>query len=121
MINIHMVELEKYADSANFEKLENGIYKDLTGNAASNARITLSFELEEGEDTQYPLEDLLDKYRIHVSDFLESQNTSAEILILEFAGGIENIRLAASVVGNRVYNKDVTGENGEVYVDLIIE
>ena len=118
MINIQPIPLEKYQDAPTYEHVENGIYKDLSDTAKTNYRIALSFELEDGEDTQYPIEDLLDKYRIHVSDFLESE--SEELFNVELAGPLENLRLASSIIGKRVYNKDVV-EDGKTYVSLVIE
>ncbi len=117
MKNIQILKLENYADAERYESVEAGIYKDLTDAERTNHRLAISFELEDGENTQYPLEDILDKYRIHVTEFIKEDGPLIE---LELAGPQENLRLAAGIIGKRVYNKDVV-EDGKNYVSLVIE
>lgn len=121
MENIKILVLNKYSDSGKYEFIEEGIYKDLNDTWGVAYRISLCFDLEEGDDSQYPLEDVLDKFRVHVSDSLESENSSPERLVLEFAGDLDNIQGVATLVGKRVYNKDVIAEDGKSYIHLIIE
>lgn len=83
-------------------------------------------ELGEGanaEDiSQYPLEDVLDRYSVYVSDFYEDLNTTrSEKCYLEFAGYDErDISELLQLVGHRVYNKAIV-KNGEEFEELIIE
>ena len=91
---------------------------------------TLSFEQEpslgEGRNaadiSQFPLEDLLDRFCVHISDFYPMLNTAKSTTChIEFAGSKkENIQSLISIIGRRVKNK-VIYENGEEAVVLIIE
>ena len=91
---------------------------------------TLSFEQEpslgEGKNaadiSQFPLEDLLDRFCVHISDFYPTLNTAkSTACYVEFAGSKkEYIQSLISIVGRRVKNK-VIYENGEESVVLIIE
>lgn len=91
---------------------------------------TLSFEQEpslgEGKNatdiSQFPLEDLLDRFCVHISDFYPTLNTAkSTTCYVEFAGSKkEYIQSLISIIGRRVKNK-VIYENGEESVVLIIE
>ena len=66
MKNFKIIESKKINDSSNFELIEEGIYNDLKDDGGfATHRIAMAMELEEGEDSQYPLDDILDKYLIH--------------------------------------------------------
>lgn len=56
MKNIKLLSLDKYADESLYQLLEKGVYRDLKDNESTNIRIAFSFELEEGEGGQYPIE-----------------------------------------------------------------
>lgn len=83
-------------------------------------------ELGEGEGadeiSQYPLEDILDKFYCYVSDFYKELNTSdSKICYLEFASpDISDIRALRGIIGKHVYNKEYE-EGGETYTELVIE
>ena len=70
------------------------------------------------EISEYPLEDLLDKFFCTIGDDYaeENENDSVNSYIEFMDENIDDIRDIISIVGKHVYNKD----NGE-YVDLIIE
>lgn len=118
-----------------YDTIEDGMY--VYGNMSSSTIepdyyvTTLSFEQEpelgEGESpkliSQYPLEDLLDEFLVHVSDFYEEKNGKSETLCYqEFASPhIEDIKKLRAVVGKRVYNKSYIGDDGETYIKLVIE
>lgn len=121
MKNIRLLSLEKHQNTDNYKLIEDGIYQDLNDSGFGGAyyRVALSFELEEGEDTQYPLEDLLDAYRMHVADFLASDSPS--VLNLELGGTLKYVQQGRTLPGKRVYNTNFTGENGKAYIKLIIE
>ncbi|MFJ1426324.1 hypothetical protein ACILD6_02495 [Capnocytophaga canimorsus] len=94
MKNITLLELKKY-DNFLYEEVEKGVYKDLDDLDETSYRIALSFELEEGETFQYPLEDILDKYFLYVSDFLDDKSLKGEkhsIIKVILAGELENIQ-----------------------------
>lgn len=68
--------------------------------------------------SQYPLEDILDKFDCECFDFYEEENKSDPInSYIEFSSeDIDNIRKLLSIIGKHVYNKE---DND--YVKLIIE
>lgn len=120
MKNIKLLRLEKYNNLSEYQIIEDGVYKDLKDTESTNIRIALSFELEIGENEQYPIEDILDKYYLHVSEFLEVNNTDSRngsMLNLELAGELEDIIDVKDIIGKRVYNQ-VSDNN---YSKLVIE
>ena len=71
-----------------------------------------------GKISQYPLEDILDRFYCYVSDFYKDMNNeSSNICFLEFASDdVDDIRKLLGIVNKHVYNRE---ENGRV--KLIIE
>lgn len=123
MKNITLLELKKY-DNFLYEEVEKGIYKDLDDLDETSYRIALSFELEENETFQYPLEDILDKYFLYVSDFLDDKSLKGEkhsIIKVILAGELENIQSVKKIIGKRVSNQILTKEDGKDYEILKIE
>jgi hypothetical protein len=120
MKNIKAIVLEKYNNSTEYRKLNEYVYKNLSD---GNFRITLSCELENDEDSQYPLEDILDKYYVNCTDYFEEKKYgSIRTLIFELEGSLNNdednyvnIMEVSKIIGKQVYNKE---ENG--YIKLII-
>lgn len=118
MKNIRSITLEKYSPPV-YESIDDHIYRNTEDNTYVTA---LSLELEDDEDSQYPLEDLLDRFNLYISGFINSEVIESQYLSLEFAGDPEDIReFLKSVVGKRVYNREVEGEDGKTYVKLVIE
>ena len=124
MKEIQNYNAPKYAGGA-YSELESGIYE--TKDGGDTLYVTsLSFvqepELEEGNSadciSQYPLEDLLDKFNCHISDFYEPLNTAdSTTCYLEFAAfRLEDAAQLRSVIGKHVCNKAVDGR-----VKLVIE
>ena len=75
MKNINLEKCQKYENAELYMLIEHGIYQDLTDEDDAKYRMTISYELENDDsNNQYPLEDILDKYLMHVSDFLENEN-----------------------------------------------
>ena len=124
-----MKEIQNYAASKysgqGYVEVENGIYRTDT-DGESLYRTSLSFvqepELGEGcqanEISQYPLEDLLDKFFCHITDFYDGLNlASSTVCYLEFASpDLADVRNLRGIIGKRVYNKEMGG-----YMELIIE
>lgn len=115
---------KKYEDSK-YTQVEEEIYKtEMYGDVyyVSSLSFVQEPEWKEGMNakciSQYPLEDILDKFCCHVSDFYEELNTEeSQICYLEFAGmDLEDIKELRSIIGKHVYNKP----NGQ-YVKLVIE
>ncbi|MTD38620.1 hypothetical protein GIX45_08260 [Erwinia sp. CPCC 100877] len=117
MKNIKTVILDKYRNQQNYEELENGIYKDL-----KNKRyvITLRFEIENNENSQYPLEDILDKYYVNCTSHIVEDDNCLEVEIEDGNDdnfeSLDTIKEIASLVGKKIYNKEEDG-----YIKLIIE
>ena len=124
MKNIQSYKAEKYK-SSRFSEIEEGVFC-----AGTDYLTSLSFsqepELDEGSSpsdiSQYPLEDILDRFQVHVSDFYQELNAhSVETCYLEFCSThLENIRNLRSIIGKHVYNI-TKGSRGNEYIDLVIE
>lgn len=124
-----MKEIQNYAASKysglGYVEVESGIYRTDT-DGESLYRTSLSFvqepELGEGRQangiSQYPLEDLLDKFYCHITDFYDGLNlVSSTVCYLEFAGSdLEDVRNLRGIIGKHVYNKEMGG-----YMELVIE
>ncbi len=133
MKEIKNFDAEKYNSHklghTNYTKVETGIYE--CGEGKNKLFVTsLSFvqepELGEGENaddiSQYPLEDVLDKYFCHISDFYEKLNVKkSKTCYLEFASGkLDNVKSLRKIIGKHVYNKEI--DNGDqISVKLVIE
>lgn len=124
MKNIGIFTPPKYC-TAEYREVASNIYQ------FGNYYVTsISFQQEptlgEGssaaEISQYPLEDLLERFFVHVSDFYPSLNKkTSSICYIEFASSkVDHIRRLLSIIGKRVYNKAYY-EDGEEYIELIIE
>lgn len=144
MKNIKNYSTEKYKNNEIYTFVEDGIYlfkntydsikegmyvygNMQTSNVEPDYYVTsLSFEQEpflgEGkssqEISQYPLEDILDRFYVHISDFYKKNNEeSTSLCYLEFASeDIESIKKLRSIINKQVYNKE---ENA--CIALIIE
>ncbi|MCM1165115.1 MAG: hypothetical protein NC299_05680 [Lachnospiraceae bacterium] len=109
MKDIKSFNAPKYG-SEEYSPVGEGVYKNGDDYVAS-----LSFvqepEFGEGanaaEISQYPLEDILDKFMCYVSDFYEELNTAnSQTCYLEFSGSAEDLReLCAALIGKHAYNK----------------
>ena len=83
-------------------------------------------ELGEGDSadsiSQYPMEDMLDKFSAYISDDYKDLNTAdAQVCFQEFAAcEIDGIRALLGIIGKHVYDKQEI-ENGEEYDILVIE
>lgn len=111
---IKALKLNKYSDCERYTQLNGFIYKDATGGVGGKLGttstpvycLTLYAELEDGEDIQYPLEDILNKYYVNCTEVMEEKEEAGKhIYIFEIESeNEENIKIIASFVGKRVYN-----------------
>lgn len=124
MKDIKNFHAPKY-DTGKYIPVEDGIYKVADpedGLYYTSVSFVQEPEYDEGENaadiSQYPLEDLLDKFLVFISDFYAEMNSeNSDRCYLEFAGSdLEDIRGLRSVIGKHVYNL----EDGNV-IRLIIE
>lgn len=116
---------DKYAQEI-YEEVEKDIFRMEDEDGDDLYVTSLSFvqepELKEGssaaEISDYPLEDLLDRFYCHVSDFYEELNQAGgETCVLEFGSPeLQDVINLRSIIGKHVYNK----EEGE-QVSLVIE
>lgn len=120
MKNFRIIDAEQLMDNSNFELIEEAIYNDLNdaGGYATH-RMAMAMELENGDDEQYPLEDILDKFLVHIEIFLESdyENTLQYI----FGGELRHLQSLKSIIGKRAYNEEFVDENGQTRIRLVIE
>ena len=120
MKNFRIIEVEKLKDSSSYQLIEEGIYNDLKDDGGfSTHRIAMSMELEDGENSQYPLEDILDKYYVHVEEFLQSQIENESRFI--FGGELDDVQNFKSITGKKAFNENFIDEEGQTRVKLIIE
>ena len=115
MRNIRFLLLEQYQASSKFEKVNKYVYKCLSD---STFRTAISCELEIGEDTQSPLEDILDRYNIYVSGDFYEEDTEKRMLSFELASEFKANILAVShqIIGGRVFNQKINDK-----VKLIVQ
>lgn len=113
-------------DTEVYKKLEEGIYETMDEDDEALYVTSLSFvqepELGEGKNaadiSQYPLEDILDKFYCHISDFYEELNCEdSQVCYQEFGSpDLQDVQNLRSIIGKHVYNK----EEGDI-VKLVIE
>lgn len=123
---IKALKIDKYSDCARYTQHEGFVYKDASGGVGGRMGITsepvycvtLYAELEDGEDTQYPLEDILDEYYVNCTEVMEEKEEAGKrIYIFGIEGEDENaIKTITNFVGKRVYNYEDGG-----YIKLGIE
>lgn len=123
MHNITLEKSNKYQDTKRYELVEDGIYIDLKDEDDAKYRMTIAYELESNEtNNQYPLEDILDKYLMHVEDFLLPENDDKpNTFKLELGGYLEKMKTAKEIIGKKVFNREFKDKEGITRVDLIIE
>lgn len=124
-----MKQIEGYPapkyEGGGYSLVEDGIYR-AESSGGSCYVTSLSFvqepELGEGhhagEISQYPLEDLLDAFFCHISDFYEELNREpSQICYQEFAASdLECIKKLRRIIGRHVYNRELNGS-----MQLVIE
>ena len=115
----------KYENEERYRNIENGIYLDLKDHENTRYRMTISYELvneSERNNNQYPLEDILDKYLIYVSDFLEGENEKeSNKFKYELGGELNDLKEAQEIIGKKVFNREFKDEEGRRRVKLMIE
>lgn len=124
-----MKEIKNYNspkyNSADYKLIDDDIYETTDGEEkifVTSLMFVQEPELGEGSSagniSQYPLEDVLDKFYVYVSDFYPELNTAdSQTCYLEFAApDFEDMQKLHAIIGKHIYNKP----NGK-YVELIIE
>lgn len=111
MRSIASYDAEKYVANPAYEPIEPGIYLLLDGSGEYVTSLTFEQEPDLGEGdspariSQYPLEDLLDRFNVWVSDFYPELNSaSTQTCYQEFAGSdLADIQALREVIGRHVY------------------
>ena len=124
MKDIKLYIADKYNDNK-YKPIDEGIYI-----CDDEYVISLSFiqEPEFGEEeyasciSQYPLEDILDKYFVYISDFYDELNDSdSKICFVEFASSeLEYVQKLKDIIGKHIYNSETCGDRKN-HVELVIE
>ncbi len=81
--------------------------------------MAMAADLEDGEDDQYPIEDILDKYNVYVEELLD--NNKQTTLNYVFAGELDDIQNLKLLIGKRAYNQETVDAEGRTRIRLIIE
>ena len=112
---IKTLALDKYKDTKKYKKLETNIYRNTKDDGNVFYCVTLYAELERGEDSQFPLENFLDEYLIHITDvFEEKEENGKRVLIFEVESKNDvPIEIFAKFVGKRIFTYD-DGEGIEI-------
>lgn len=120
MKNFRIIEPQELNDSNRYQLVEAGIYNDLqdSGRYATH-RMAMAMEPEEGEDSQYPLEDILDHFLVHVEIFLDE--TEPGVFQCIFGGDRDNLQKLKTIIGKRAFNEDFVDDDGKTRVRLKIE
>lgn len=85
--------------------------------------VALDYVLEADEDSQYPMEDVLDEFLCHLEAFqvAPSEHPSGQV---DLFANSQLPRLQDAVerlVGRRAYNVEVADEDGDTRVTLVID
>ncbi|MFD0861429.1 hypothetical protein ACFQ1M_04370 [Sungkyunkwania multivorans] len=120
MNNITLENPRRYRNKERYKLIETGIYLDLKDDDVFKYRMSISYVQGSGEtNDQYPLEDILDKYLLYVSHEFRTKKNKFKI---ELAGDLDDIIKAKNeIIGRKVFNRDYIGEDGKIYVTLVIE
>lgn len=120
MKDIQLVINEKYKDM-NYEKIDHGIFVDKRDKDITKYRMTLSFNMENADSDQYPLEDLLDENLLYISDFYEDLNAKeSNFYIYEFAGELDDLKNLKKIIGKKVFYVTYKNE-GQIMEKMCIE
>ena len=124
MKNFNFYKAEKYNNQEEYEPIKDNIYK-----FAGDYVTSLTFEMDNtrfGEEDacpqnipQFPLEDMLDKYMVYISDFYGDLNRTSNITCyLEFGSdNIENIRNLLTIIGKQFYAVENNGKYNIIIED----
>ena len=99
MKEITLLDSEAYTIPSHYRSIEQGIYRDLKDEGDTCFRMPIGFKLDEGECMQYPLEDILDEYYLHVSEFILSTGSYNAVVL---AGELEDLQRAKYILGKKI-------------------
>lgn len=94
------VLLSKYADANRYTKVTANIRED---NVNQTCCLTLETELEEGEDTQIPLENILDEYSLNCTDIMHDWHENGKYMFMfELEGELKSLKLIEERIGGTI-------------------
>lgn len=111
--------------SASYTQAAEGIYA-IEGIFTTSLCFLQEPELGEGTSaaniSQYPLEDILDRYLVYISDFYPGLNVpTSQLCYLEFASPcLNDIQQLRCLIGKHVYSQTKDSADGST-VELIVE
>ena len=105
MKEITLLDGEAYTIPLSYRSIEQGIYRDLEDEGDTCFRMPISFRLDEGESMQYPLEDILDEYYLHVSEYILSTGSYNAVVLAE---ELEALQRAKCILGKKISCRVVT-------------
>ena len=117
MKEIKLLDGEAYTIPLCYRFIEQGIYRDLEDEGDTCFRMPIEFKLDEGECMQYPLEDILDEYYLHVSEFILSTGAYNAVVL---AGELEDLQRAKYILGKKIFYR-VVMDADVAYRRLLIE
>lgn len=111
---IKSVKRKQYANIQKYKAIDKNIFQSLEN---EHVYMTLYCELEEEENTQEPLENILDEYYVNCTDYMEECEVDGKkVIIFELEGSlaktgavsddIKNMKAIATLVGGRVFEDD---------------
>ncbi|WP_111682762.1 hypothetical protein [Winogradskyella tangerina] len=119
MTDIKLETRGRYKNTKKYRLIEEGIYLDLNETDSFKYRMTISYNQVIVTTDQYPLEDILDEYLLYVSHEFKSKKDTFKI---ELGGDLEDLKRAKNdLIGKKVFNRDYVGEDGKIYVKLVVE
>ncbi len=127
MKDIKLYHDPRYDNTEIYQQVEDGVYEVVNktddmvdiGEAVMSLEFKLEGELDEVDERQYPLEDILDKYLLYVSHFIQDE-PGEDVLVVEVAGGLDDVKRSKEIIGKRVALEEEMID-GAPYVRLVIE
>lgn len=120
MKNFRPISPEALNDRNRYEPVAEGIYNDLHDSGGfATYRMAMAMEMEVGEDSQYPLEDILDHFLVHVDEFLDADDPNEFHGI--FGGELDDLQQFRTLIGKRAFNETLMGDDGKERIRLKIE
>lgn len=119
MKNFQLIHPDQLQNKEQYEPIEEGIFNDIKDDGGfATHRLAMSMTIEEGENSQYPLEDILDHFFVHVEEFLSNDQQHPHYI---FGGDLDSLQKLKTIIGKRAYNKEFTDDEGQQHVKLIVE
>ena len=97
---LRIIKNKKLENNFSFVDNEKEIYRE---NNKRDCILSFEVEWEENDDEQYPLESILDNFRVAVNNFEYKNIVCGDTAIIEFIGDLERIEQLKELVNKRVF------------------